>query len=429
MKSDVQKLAGLTRKLNVEVPPEVVSSALGKMYKDVQRVAKFKGFRPGKAPIDMVKSEYRSKVESDVATRIIEEHYGKALTEHSLQPVNMPEIEFDGLKEGESLKFSATFEVRPDIELKKYTGLELEREILEIGPKQVDEIIENIRKNRGVLQPLAEQRPVAQGDTAIIDFKGLVDGAELPGGSGQEHPLEIGTNQFIPGFEEGVIGMSPDETKVLKLKFPDEYHSKDIAGKEVEFTVVLKEIKHKILPALDDEFAKTLGNNQSLETLRAEVEKDLTAREEKRVKDDLKNNLLHALVEANRFDVPKSMIAEQKKAIVEDVHQRMEQQGMSHDQFDEYKEKWDQDFEKSAEFVIRSSMLINAIAKKENLFSSDEDYEKKLSDYAKESGIEVEKIRAFYSKQENRSRMSFQMTEEKVVNFLLEKATMKDIRK
>ncbi|MDZ4676272.1 MAG: trigger factor [Oligoflexia bacterium] len=428
MKSEVQKLSGLSRRLSVEVPLEVVTKAFEKQYQEVQRAASFKGFRPGKAPMSLVKAEYRSKVENDVVSQIIQDHYGKALDQHELDPVNRPEIEFQGFKEGEPLKFSATFEVRPDVVLKQYTGLDVEKEKLEIKPEVVEQIIEDIRKSKASMVPLIELRAAQLGDVAIIDFHGKLDGRDLPGGSGQEHMLELGANQFIPGFEEGVIGMTSGQNKTLNLKFPEDYHAKEIAGKNVEFLVTLKEIKKKVLPVLDEEFAKTIGHD-SIAQLREEIKKDVESREEKRVKDDLKNRLLHALVEKNNFEVPKSMVAQQKAVLIDDIRNRMENQGMSAEQFNEYKEKWDADFDKSAEFVIRSSLLISTIARQENLMSSAEEYEAKLTEYTKQSGIEIEKIRAFYSKPENSSRLRFQMTEEKVMVFLTEKAKIKEVPK
>lgn len=427
MKSEVQKLEGLKRRLNVEIPPDVVNAALDKMYKEVQRVAKFKGFRPGKAPMNIIRTEYKAKVETDVATQIVQEHYEKALDQHELFPVNYPEIDLDPLKEGEGLKFTATFEIRPDVQLKKYTGLEVEKEILTVPDDIVGNILEDIRKSRAQLVPVFETRPAQMGDVAIIDFHGRVGGADLPNGSGKEHTLELGSKQFIEGFEEGIVGLTPGTTKVLKLKFPDEYHAKDIAGKEVEFTVTLQELKKKKLPELDDEFAKSVGDHKSINDLKEEIKKDVLAKEEKRVKDDLKNRILHALVEKNPFEVPKAMVLDQKKVIIEDVHNRMQSQGMPPEQFQDYVQKWDKDFDKSAEFVIRSSLLISSIAKKETLSISDQDYTERLDSYAKQSGIELQKIQAFYSKPENQSRLRFQMTEEKVMNFLIEKANVKDV--
>lgn len=429
MKAELQKLDGLGRRLQIEVPADVVNAALEKMYQQVQRQAKFKGFREGKAPMNMVKTEYKGRVEGDVAEQIIREHYDKALNEHQLEPVNFPAIQFDGFKENEPLKFSATFEVRPEIKLKKYKGLEVEKEKLNITDDVVEKIIDDIRKAKATIAPVIELRPAQMGDVAIIDFDGRVDGKPLTGGSAQEHMLELGSKQFIEGFEEGIVGMTAGGKKLLTLKFPDDYQAKDIAGKAVEFDVTLKEIKKKVLPELDDEFAKSMGNHTSLADLRAEIKKDVVTGEEKRVKDDLKTRLLHSLVDANPFELPQSMVAEQKEIIIEDVKNRMSQDGMTDAQFEEYKTKWDADFTKSAEFVIRSSMLVNTVAKEANLVSTEEEFNERLEKYAKQSGIEIEKIKAFYSKPDNRSRLRFQMTEEKVIELLLKDAKVKELPK
>ncbi|MCC6278749.1 MAG: trigger factor [Oligoflexia bacterium] len=426
MKSEVTKLDGLKRRLQVEVPPEVVSMALENQYKQVQQVAALKGFRKGKVPLAMVKTEYRSRVEQEVVSQLIQDHYGKALDQHALDPVNFPEIQFESFQEGQPLKFSATFEIRPEVNLKSYTGLEVQKEKLEVKSELLESILEDIRKSKANMVPLIELRPAAMGDVAVIDFHGRVDDKDLPGGSGQEYLLELGAKQFIEGFEEGVVGMNPGDTKILNLSFPQEYHAKDIAGKAVEFKVTLKEIKKKTLPELNDELAKAVGHD-SLQHLKEEITKDITSREEKRIRDDLKNRVLHALVEKNPIEVPQSLVAKQKEVIIEDVHHRMENQGMTHEQFDEYKVKWDADFQKSAEFVIRSSLLVSAIAKKEGLSVNESDIEQRFQDYAQQTGIEIEKIKAHYSKPEARNRLSFQMTEDKVMALLLDKAKVTEV--
>ena len=427
MKSEVEVLAGLSRRLRVEVPREIVEAELARAYREVQKEAKFQGFRPGKAPMHMVKAEYQSRIEKDVATRIIQDHYGKAIDEHSLNPVNYPEIEFEGFREGESLKFSAVFEVRPDVALKKYAGLEVAREIVNVDDKIIDGILEDLRKSKASIVPVFEDRAAALGDVAVIDFHGTIGGTDLKDGSAKEHMLELGSGQFIPGFEEGIVGMKPGDKRDIALTFPADYQNKEVAGKPVSFAVVLKEIKKKSLPALDDEFAKTIGSHETLVQLREEIKKDVLAREQKRVRDDMRNRLLHRLVELNPIQVPRSMVREQKEVLIDDVHHRMESQGMKHEEFEQYREKWDKDFEKSAEFVISSSLLVNEIAKKENLFSTEDEFNQKLADYAVQSGIEIEKIRAYYDKPEARSRLRFQMTEDKVMEFLISKAKISEV--
>ncbi len=429
MKSDIQKLEGLSRKLQVEVPADIVNAALDKMYKEVQRKAKFAGFRPGKAPIEKVKSQYKTDVEYDVVDRIVREHYTKALDEHDIYPVSMPAIDFEPLKANEPFKFTAVFEVRPDVKLKKYKGLEVEKEILDVKDEVVDKIIEDIRSSKATIVPVIELRAAQLGDMAVIDFEGKIDGELLPGGTAKEHMLELGSKNFIEGFEEGIIGMNPGDKKTIHLKFPENYQEVAISGKPVDFEVTLKEIKKKVLPVMDDEFAKTLGNHDSVSHLRAEVKKDVTQSEEKRVKDDLKTRILQALVTANDFEVPQSMLKEQKDILIEDVHGRMKQDGMTESQFEDYKVKWDADFNKSAKFIVCSSMLVNTVAKEEKLLATPADFEERMEKYAKQSGMEIEKIKAFYAKDENKSRVMFQLTEEKVMELLIAESKIKELPK
>lgn len=429
MKSELQKLNGLERRLQIEIPAETINAALNKMYQQVQRVAKFKGFREGKAPLAMVKTEYKQKVEYDVADQLIREHYDKAIDELKLEPVNFPAIDFDGIKENEPLKFTATFEVKPEVAIKKFKGLEVEKEKLDVKDEAIEKIIDDIRASKASIVPVIEVRPAQLGDVSIIDFEGRVNGELLPGGSASEHMLELGSNQFIPGFEEGIVGMNVGDKKTISLNFPEEYHAKDVAGKPVAFDVTLKEIKKKVIPELDDELAKTLGNHESAAHLREEVKKDVVGAEEKRIKDDLKTRILHALVDANPFEIPESMVKQQKEIIVEDVHQRMKQDGMTDEQFVEYRTKWDADFTKSAEFVIKSSLLVSNIGRQENLTCTDADVADRMEKYAKQSGIELEKIKSFYNKPENRSRLRFQITEEKVMDLLIAEAKIKELPK
>jgi len=429
MKVDIEKVSNLERRLNIEIPADIVDAELDKYYKEVQKTAQLQGFRPGKAPLNIIKKTYKDRVEKDVASQLIRDHYVKALDEHNLDPVNYPTIDYDTLTEGSPLKFTASFEVRPEVELKKYQGLDVVKEKLNLDEKTIDGVLQNIRESKAELVPVFEDRAAQKGDVVEIDFMGRIDGAPFPGGSAQGQTLEIGASRYIPGFEEGVEGMRPGQSKTVPVTFPDTYGAKDLAGKKAEFEITLKGIKRKQLPELNDEFARSIGEHRDLAHLREEIEKDVRAGEEKRVRDEMKNRILRALVDGNPMEVPKSMVAEQKKILIEDVHHKLEQQGMGHDEYEKYIEKWDKDFDKSAAFVIKSSLLLNAIAQKENLAPTDADLEQKYESYAKQSGIELEKIKAFYSKPENRSRLKFQLLEERVVDFLIDKAKVKEVPK
>lgn len=429
MKTNLEKISNLQRKLNVEVPTDAVQASFENVYKALQRKVDIKGFRKGKAPLATIKSVYGDRVKQDVLQELLETHYRKALAELKLDPISYPEFEFDNLDQDQPFSFSASFDVRPEINLRKFEGLEVEKEKFAVDDSQVDKVIENIRTSRAELAPVLEDRPAQKGDITIIDFDGSIEGKPLEGGKGEGHQLELGSNQFITGFEEGIEGMKVGGQKTLSLKFPDPYHSADLSGKPVEFKVTLKEIKKRVLPEMTEEFLKTMGGPATLAELREQIRLDIEDSEKKRIEGDLKNRLLKELVKNNPVDVPQSMLEEQKKSLVDDFESRMRQQGMSGDDYEQYKSKWDSDFTKSASEMIQSGFLIDTIAKQLNLKSTNADVERKFEEYSKQTGIELDKIREFYGKPEQQNRLSYQLTEEKVVDFLISKSKIKEVPK
>jgi trigger factor len=435
MKSTVEKVSSLQRRLNIEVPAQAVSTAFDQMLKGIQKQANIKGFRQGKAPIATIKSVYGDRVKQDVTQDLIQKHYYEALKQHALEPISYPEFEFDHPLEGKDFTFSANFEVKPEVTLKKYEGLEVDKEKYEADEAKVDEVLNNIRNARAEVVDVLEDRPAAKGDIAVVDFEGFVDGKPLENGAGKDHNLELGANQFIAGFEEGVEGMKIGSTKTLNLKFPDQYHAADIAGKPVDFKVTLKGIKKKKLADLTDEFITQMmgkgadGAPQTLEGLKETIRKDFSESELKRIDSDFKNRMLRALVAANPVEVPPSMLQEQKNALKEDMKKRMVEQGMGEADFATYAEKWDKDFEGSASEMIQSGFLIDAIAKKHDLRWTEADLEAKFEQYAKQTGIELSRIKEFYSRPDQMNRVTYSITEEKVMEFLLKTAKVKEVSK
>ncbi len=423
MKSTLDKLDGLARKLNIELPPESVQAGFDKMYREIQRDVEIKGFRKGKAPLAQIKSLYGEKVKSDVLQDLVSEHYAQALQEHSLEPIGYPKINFDqGLEENKAFSFTAELEVRPEVVLNKYEGLEVKKEEVVIDEKQVDQVLENIQQSQSETNTVFEDRPAREGDIAELDFSGSVDDQPLEGAQAQGHLLELGSKRFIPGFEEGVIGMKAGDQKTLELSFPEDYHNRELAGRPIRFEVTLKAIKAKSLPDLNDELAKKVGGFETLEALKEDIRKDLAQREEKRVRDELRNQIIKALVQANPVEVPEGLKQEQKEMIIEDVRKRMADQGLPPEEFEEYKRKWDSDFNDSAALMVQSTFLVDALAQKLQLNATHEDLNQRLQEYAQQTGIELERIREFYGEQNRMSRLAFQITEEKVVNYLLDKA-------
>ncbi|MCB0420741.1 MAG: trigger factor, partial [Bdellovibrionales bacterium] len=352
-----------------------------------------------------------------------------ALTEHTLAPIGYPQVDFQSLEEDSDFEFTAEFEVRPDVKLQQYKGLKIQKEKFEITDDQINTVLDNIRNSRKESSPIFEDRPAQNGDVAVIDFFGTIDGAPLPGGQGEDHKLELGSNSFIPGFEEGVVGMKVGVAQDLKLKFPDDYHANEIAGKEVVFKVTLKALEKSVIPEANDELADKVGGFSTLEELKDAIKQDLTLGEEGRIKEDTRNRILKALVESNPVEVPKSMLAEQKKMLIDDVKMKMQNQGMTPDQFSEYVNKWDADFNDSASFMIQSSFLVDAIATENKLRANEEDVQLKITQYAAETGMEVDKINDFYKDPNKRANLKYQLTEEKVIEFLINEADITEVPK
>lgn len=428
MKTTLETVSTLERKLNIQVPASEVQAAFESAYKSIQKHVAIKGFRQGKAPIKSVKAMYSERVKQDVVNDLVQKHYSTALKEHSLDPISFPTIEFDALDEGKDFGFTAEFEVRPTVSLTKVEKLSLKREKLEAKDSFVDETLHDIQKNRAVNVPVLEDRMAVKGDIAVIDFKGFLESGPLENGSAEGHELELGSNMFIPGFEEGIIGMAPGAETEVKIDFPKEYHVAELAGQPVTFKVKLHKLLKKELPELNDEFAKSLGGKtETLAELKETIKKDYVQREEKRIKDELKNRLMKTLVDSNPVDVPKALMTEQKKALVEDLKKRMESQGMGPEQFEEYKDKWDSDFEETAAFMIRSSFLLDKIAADKNLRATDADLAAKFEEYAGQTGIEIARVKEFYGDEDRLSRLRYQVTEDKVVDWLVAHADVKDV--
>jgi trigger factor len=426
MKTSLEKISTLERKLNIEVPVTEVQAAFDLAFKEVQKNAAIKGFRKGKAPLGTIKSLYGDRIKQDVIQDLIQKHYPKAVDEHSLDPIGYPAIEFDEFEGTKDFKFSAEFEVRPEVKITQMEGLEVKAEKLGTTDKFVDETLESWRNIFAQTVPVLEDRPAQKKDVVIIDF---ASDFELTGtGEKQilDHELELGSGQMIPGFEEGVEGMKVGSTKDVTAKFPNNYQVPELAGQEKIFKITLKAMKKKELPQLDDEFAKKMGQGQTIVELRAKVAEDFTKREEHRIKEDMKSRLMRILAEKNPVSVPKSLLTEQKEMLIKNFEQRLAQQGMSNKEYQEYKEKWDADFANTASFMIQSSFLIDEIAKQNSLFVNKEELDQAMKANA---GQMRNQGKALSQEEEGnmRRQMAYKLTEDKVVDFILAKSKIKEV--
>ncbi|MCB0355719.1 MAG: trigger factor [Bdellovibrionales bacterium] len=430
MKSTLDTLEGLSRKLNIEVPAERVTDTFTKMYQGLQKKAEIKGFRKGKAPLSAIKSAYSERVKQDVLQQLVSESYQKALEEHSLDPISQPKIDLLNFDEEGTFVYTAEMEIRPDVQLKKIEGLSKKKKKFEVKEEQIEQSLKNLQDNLKDYTPIFELRPAKAGDFLKIDFAGYINGEPLEGGKAEGHILELGCQSFIPGFEEGLMGANAGEQKILDLSFPIDYHVEDLKGQNVRFEVKVHEILKKSVPELNDEFAQKVSPQfKTLEELKKIIREDLEKNNQKRIEEDLKNRLLKVLAKENPVEVPKTLKEEQKHRLIHDVEHRLQNQGLDAAGINEYKQKWANDFEETASFMVQSSFLIDTIAEKYNLQPAMEDFNSKMQTMADEFHVGVDKVKEYYQDQSRKSALMFQIMEEKVVNFLLDKANIVEVEK
>ncbi len=418
----VEKPSKIVRKLMIKVPSATVNKRMERGLVELQKTVKLKGFRPGNVPIQLIKQYYGHDVEHQVFHDLIDESFRLAVRDQELKTVGSPKIETPnhkkgegahdhGLKQGEDLTYTATVEVLPEIEVKGYTGLSLTRGKVEVTDEQLEQVVKNILDSRAELIPVsgglvaadgsASSRPARKGDYVDINFTGAIEtekGREEPAGMKGNRVVEIGSESLIAGFEDHLVEMRSGETKTFKIPFPKDYDAKEFAGKEAEFTVTVNEVKEKKLPTLDDEFAKQVGYESVLD-LRQKARDHLTREQTQDVDRKLRSDLLQVLIDKNSFEVPVSLIQAQTRALAQDVAGNLKNEGFSEEMIQELLTKDLDNLKKRAETQVRASLILEAIAKKEEIaVSADEG---------------------------RREDLEFRMREDRTVKFLLEKAKVK----
>ena len=421
MKAVVEDISTVKKKLSIEVAPEAVTRELEKALADVAKKAKIPGFRPGKAPKAIVERHYGEEVRSEVLHRLLSESYLQALQEHNLDPVEVPQIgDVSSLAKGAPLTFTATVEVRPNFELGNYDGIEVKEESLTVNDEEVNQTVERLREMYAQLE-VVEGRPLEKTDTAIIDFEGFRDGKPIEGAKSSGYALSLGSGSLIPGFEEQLIGMNRGETREIRVTFPADYNNKDLAGKDAQFTVALKEIKKKVLPDLNDEFAKDIGNNATLAELKEGIKKDIEARKRDEQASAQREGILSKLVDAHSFDVPPGMVERELQSMAKSHATRMARRGVDVNNFDY--SKFRDENGSLAEKRVKGILLLDAIAEKEKIELADQEVNSAIAAMARSAGQTAESVRKYYDSTEGGlDNLRASLTREKALALLLSRA-------
>ena len=445
----VEKPSNIVRKLTIKVPASVVNSRYERGLAEVQKDAKLKGFRPGQAPLAIIKQYYGEDVRHRVYHSLIDESFQHAVRDNKLMAVGRPTIESPehqhgqgehdhGIQENKDFTFTATVEVLPEIEVKNYTGVALTQEKKEVTNDDVEKVVSGMLDSQAELTPVAgglaladgstTSRPVKMGDYADINFSGglIEDGnvVEMDGMKGTRL-LEIGSNALIPGFEEEIVGMRKGETKTFKIQFPKDYHAADIAGKDASFTVTVNELKEKKLPELTDEFVKPMGY-ESVADFRTKAREYLGKERDDEAGRKLRADLVTALIEKNPFEVPNALVESQTRALAQDWAQELKQQGVDDATIQNAIGQEIANLKKRAEGQVRGSLLLEAISKKENIELKPEELDAEITKTAVQMKVEEPKLREYYAKNPGRHEdFVFRLRQERTIQFLLDKAKIK----
>lgn len=418
-----EKLENNQGVLTVEVDAERVSEALDQAFKKVVKKVTVPGFRKGKVPRKIFEARFGVEVlYEDALDILLPKAYQEAVEETKIEPVDRPEVDIEQMEKGKNLIFKAKVTVKPEVKLGQYKGLEIPKKDFAVTDEDVEQELEAVRKRQAELI-VVEDGTVESGDTAIIDFEGFIGEEPIKDGKGENYSLEIGSNTFIPGFEEQLIGMKPGEEKTITVTFPEDYRVEDLKGKEATFKVKLNELKRKKLPELDDEFAKDVSEFDTLEEYKADLRKKLEERAKEREEAYKRDTVVEQAAANAEMDIPEVMIEHEMEHMFRDLEQRLQIQGMTMDMYYQFsgtdEESVRAQFREDAEKRVRISLTLEAIAKAENIEVTEEELEEEINKMAELYQLEADKMKERLNLLGQLESLKYDLKMRKTIDFLV----------
>ena len=408
MKATMEKIDNNKVVFSIEIPQVEVAKAVEKAYRKLANKVNIPGFRKGKTPRNVLERHIGKEAILDEAFEILAgPAYEVALDENNIEPVSRPEIDVVTLAEDKDLEFKVTVIAKPELTLGQYKGLKVAEQVAEVTEEQITAQIESMRKSHAKMV-VAEGVAIEEGDFAIIDFEGFVDGVAFPGGEGKAHPLQIGSNTFIPGFESQLIGVKAGEQKDVVVTFPTEYHAPDLAGKDATFKVTVNDVKRQELPELDDEFVKDASEFSTVEELKADVKNKLEVAAAEKATHEFRNEVIKQAVENATVEIPEVMVEDRITKMVQDLAANLENRGMKLEDYIKYMNTdmnaIRKNYQESALASVKTDMLMEEIVRAEGLEVSVEEIDSEIDVIAKGYGAELADVKAIITEQ---GRMSF----------------------
>ena len=425
MSLQVEKLEHNMAKLTIEVPAEELEKALETAYQKNKNKISVPGFRKGKVPRNMIEKMYGPAIfYEDAANELIPDAYEKALDECEEEIVSAPKIDVTQIEKGKDFIFTAEVAVKPEVTLGKYKGIKVDEADLAVTEEEINAQIEKERENSARTISV-EDRPVKDGDITTLDFEGFVDGVAFEGGKGTDYPLTIGSGSFIPGFEEQLIGAELNKEVEVNVTFPEDYHAKDLAGKPATFKCKIKDIKDKELPELDDEFASEVSAFDTMAEYKEDVKKSLEMKKADAAKIAKEEAVIDAVIEDAKMDIPDAMVETEQRQIIEEFSQRMRMQGLTMEQYMQFTGMTPQALmeqtKPQALKRIQSRLVLEAVAKAEDLKASEEDYAAEIKDMSEKYQMEEDKIKEMLG-EKGKKQVEEDLAIRKAVDFLVDNA-------
>ena len=427
MSLQVEKLEGNMAKLTIEASAEDFEQAIEKAYQKEKNKISVPGFRKGKVPRQMIEKMYGKEVfYEEAANFVIPSAYAKAVDECEEEIVSQPTIDVVQAEAGKPFIFTAEVALKPEVKLGTYKGVKVEKTDVTVTDEDVEAKLNQERENNARTITV-EDRAVKDGDMTVIDFEGFVDGVAFEGGKGENYPLTIGSGSFIPGFEEQLVGAELNKEVEVNVTFPEDYHAEELAGKPAVFKCTVKEIKEKELPELDDEFASEVSEFDTLAEYKEDVKKKLAEKKEEEAKNAKEEKVIDAIIEGAEMVIPEAMILTQQRQMADDFAQRLQMQGLSIDQYFQFtgltREKFLEQMKPQAEKRIKTRLVLEAIAKAENIEITDEKLDEEIAKMAEAYKMEVEKLKSYMSESDVK-QMKEDLAVQQAVDLLVAEAKL-----
>jgi len=425
MQINVEDVSSLTKKMIITLPETQVVQELESAYKKLNSEVSMKGFRKGKVPRQVLEKNYRPKVEYDVAEKLIQGTYFDALEKSKLDAVVHPDIREQNFAENGTFVYTAEVDVRPQFELAEYKGLEIEQPALEVTDEEISQELEVLRKQMAPLQSV-EDRAIEKGHLAVVDFQGYHNGNPLKQVVGENYSVDVGSGQYGNEFEEKLLGLKKSEEASQEIDFPANFANPILAGKKVEFKINVKDVKERVLPSLDDEFAKEVGEEfVDLEALKAHIrEKKMQAKKDAQ-RGDLTDKLMRVLIETHDFEIPPRLVAYEIEAMIKELENNLERQGVTLEAAGFNRDALVEQYKLAAQSRVKGDFLLKKVAEKEGLKLENEDIDKGFKRISEQYNMPVSEVKKYFSSRDDLLPFMAELLNEKILSFLLDAAKMK----